>query len=141
MTRDEIAAFFPAPGRAPDFGAMNYAVPTLAWLQGPLWDFFKARLWNENLDKWQTRWECRDFTLMYMAAARECWALTPGNDTSDAPAVGDIWFRPYWLDPTQPGHSIAPVFTENGLQFIDPQNNTLWPMSPGQFSSRYFLRF
>ena len=140
MTRDEILAFFPYSGSCTHFGAGNYAVPTLEWLQGPLWTFYRDRLWSENLDKWSVKFECRDFTLSYMAAARECWALTPGNEDMDAPAVGDIWFIP---DATKPfeGHSIAPVFTENGLQFIDPQNNQLWPMSPEQFSSRYFVRF
>ncbi len=138
MTQSEITAFF--PGRSPYFGALNYAVPTRAWLHGPFWDFFKARYWAEDLDKWKFRWECRDFARAYACAAMECWAATAAASESDALAVGEIWFVP---DPGKPtdSHAVCAVFTENGLEFIEPQTNALCPMSPEQLSSRFFVRF
>lgn len=140
MTREELQAFFPFDAPLPHFGASSYAVPTLAWLQGDLWKFFKARLWSENLDTWKVRWECRDFARAYACSALECWADTPGANPDDGLAVGEVWFIP---DPTQPssGHAICPVITENGLQFIEPQTGQLYPMTAAQLSTRYFLRF
>jgi hypothetical protein len=140
MTRDEIQAFFAFDAPLPHFGANSYAVPSLAWLTGPFWSFFRARLWNENLDKWQVRFECRDFARAYAAAALECWALTQGGTADDGLAVGEIWFIPNAAKPNE-GHAICPVFTEHGLQFIEPQTGQLYPMTAAQISSRYFLRF
>lgn len=142
MTRSELQAFFPPLFIAPlNMGAASYAVPTLAWLQGPLWEFFRGRYWAENLDKWATRWECRDFASAYRVAAIECWASSLGVQSSDdGLAVGEIWFKPDSMKPTQ-AHAICPAITDQGLVFIEPQNNTVWPMSPEQFASRFYLRF
>lgn len=139
MTRAEIAAFFQW-GAQPYFGASTYAVPTLAWLQGPCWQGFRARLWGENLDRWQVRWQCRDFARAYATFALECWATTQTVSGDDGLAVGEMWFTP---DAAQPldGHAICPVITDQGLQYIEPQTGALWPITPAQFSSRYFLRF
>lgn len=144
MTRPEIFAFFPPAGvlGQPKFGGNNYAVPTLEWLRGPFWEFFKARYWSTNSDKWKFRWECRDFARAYACAAQECWGnmnleLAPD---SDALAVGEIWFVPEALDASK-GHAICPAITDVGLVFIDPQNNSLWQITEAQLASRYFLRF
>lgn len=141
MTRAELHAFFPGSADI-HFGGIDYAVPTLAWLQGPLWDFFKARYWSTNSDKWKLRWECRDFARAYACAAQECWGNTMGDSApgSDALAVGEIWFTPDVSLPLN-GHAVCPVITENGLQFIEPQTGQLYPMTPEQSASKYFLRF
>ncbi len=138
MSREEILAFFPGlPTCATHLGAASYHVPTLKWLQGPFYDFFTGRYWDEGLGKWTRRYECRDFARAYAAAAIECWALTNELSDDDALAVGEIWYPP---TPTT-GHAICPVFTENGLQFIDPQNNQLCTLTSEQLAQRYFLRF
>jgi len=142
MTRHEIAEWFPK-GRKPDFGASAFACPTLGWLRGPFWAFFRSRYWAIDLDKWKFRWECRDFARAYACAAQECWASTKASgtaDESDACAVGEIWFLPDSANPLL-GHAICPVFTDHGLQFIEPQTGQLYPMSAAQIQSRYFLRF
>lgn len=139
MTRGEIQAFF--PGQPVHFGGLDFEVPTLAWLTGPFWSAFKARLWNENLDKWRVRWECRDFARAYACMAHECWALTTGVDSpSDALAVGEIWFLP---DPNTPaqGHAICPAITDKGLIFIEPQTGLTYPVGSAQRASAFFLRF
>jgi len=148
MTRAEIQSFFPpvlspltgVDTSPPHFGAASYAVPSLAWLQGEFWKFFKYRLWSENLDRWAVRFECRDFARAYASAALECWALTIGGTTDDGLAVGEMWYVP---SVEKPGvaHALSPVFTENGLQFIEPQTGQACTLTPDQLSSRYFLRF
>jgi hypothetical protein len=142
MTPAEIALFFPAPRTLlalPHFSANDYAVPTLEWLQGPFWDFFKTRYWATDSDKWKFRWECRDFARAYACAAQECWGNSAPDQAaeSDALAVGEFWFNP---EPGK-GHAICPAFTEQGLVFIDPQTNALCALTTEQYSSRYFLRF
>jgi hypothetical protein len=141
VTRAELNAFFPFTWGAPvNMGAASYAVPTLAWLRGPFYDAFRQRYWDENLQKWKKRWECRDFASAYRIMAIECWATSEQVvSEDDGLAVGEIWFRPSPENPL--GHAINPVFTENGLQYIDPQTNQLWDLTPAQFASRYYLRF
>ncbi len=138
MTQSEIQAFFPY--HRIHFGAMDYTVPDLDWLRGPCYDAFKTRYWSSNLDKWTVRWQCRDFTRAFAVFAGECWAASTKVDLpTEAVSVGEIWFRP---DPAKPaGHAVNPVICDKGLVFLEPQNNSLWPMQPAQLSSQYFLRF
>lgn len=144
MTRAEIQKWFPpTPGMVmTHFGGLEYAVPTVNWLQTKFWDYFSKRLWDSNVSKWKVRWECRDFARAYACMAQECWANTVGVDSpADALAVGEIWFRQYPNELTKPGHAVCPAITDRGLVFIEPQNNTLCEMSSEQLASRYFLRF
>ena len=142
MTRGELLAFMPSVPNCPThLGAESYAVPTLRWLQGPFWDFFKKRLWDANLDKWQVRWECRDFARAYASTALECWAKTVGGTTDDGLAVGEVWFLPDQRGQAAEGHAVCPCITDEGMIWIDPQVNTVWPYSPVELASRYFLRW
>lgn len=142
MTRDEILAFVPhLPDCRTNFGALNYAVPTLKWVQGPFYDFFIKRRWNATLGTWQRRYECRDFVRAYCADMVECWALDNHLSDDDSIAVGEIWFSPTPQLPGSAGHAVASLITDQGLVFLDPQNNKLWPMSPAQFASRFFSRW
>lgn len=141
MTRLELIAFFPPKdGVVLNIGALSYAVPTVAWLVGPCYDAFRERYWNENLDKWKIRWECRDFARAFACFSQECWALTVGGTEDDGLAVGEFWFIPESTKLGE-GHAVCACITDQGFVYIDPQNRTLWPMSPEQFSSRFFLRF
>lgn len=73
--------------------------------------------------------------------AQECWARTQGGTGDDGLAVGEIWFLPDKRTNLYEGHAICPVITDEGRGYIDPQNNTLWDVSPTEFESRYLLRF
>jgi hypothetical protein len=140
VTRTELCAFLPFNGAMPSMGAASYAVPTLAWLQGPCYAAFRSRYWAENLDKWTFRWACRDFAAAFRLFSVECWATTVAKSEDDGISVGEMWFLP---DPAHPlvGHAICPVICDRGLQFIEPQTGQLYPCSDAQFSSRFFLRF
>ena len=117
-------------------GGANYAPPTLAWLQGPFYDFFEGRLWNDSLKTWIVKWECRDFARAYACYAQECNALTPNTPGgADILAVGEVWFCPD-LDrygtklggsvpgtPADEGHAINMALVETGWVFW----SHLWP--------------
>ncbi len=142
MTRDEINAFFPYNGTATDFGALNFAVPTRAWVLGPYSAFLKERLWDDNLSQWKFPWECRDFASLARILAVECWANTVGAQTTgeDGLAFGEFWFIP---DPSKPndGHAQCPVITEFGLDIYEPQTQLLCPATLARLPSVYYRRF
>lgn len=141
MTRPELLAFFPTTPLCPThLGAASYAVPTLKWIQGPCYEAFRARYWAENLDKWIVRWECRDFARAFACFAQECWATTQGGTADDGLSIGEIWFIPSAAKPIE-GHAICPIVCDQGLVFLEPQTGQLWPITPEQFASRFFLRF
>jgi hypothetical protein len=135
VTRAEIQAFFPSTPIK--FGAASYHVPTLAWLQGALYDTLRNRLGSDGLSAWTVRWECRDFARYYAALAMECWAITKDASQDDALAIGEFWYQPT----LGTGHAINACLTDQGLIFIDPQNNQACQLTAEQLSSCYFLRF
>lgn len=128
-----------------NLGATNYAVPTVAYLQGPLYDSFKARYWADGADTWSIRWACRDFTRAAACLASEENALTANApEGTDAIAVLEVWFHPdasRGLNiPAGEGHAVVLSFTEQGIVGIDYQNGQRWDFSPTEFSSFYFVR-
>lgn len=138
MTRSEIAAFFPLGTRI-NYGGTAYAVPTLAWLTGPFWGFFKSRLWSDALDAWEVRWECRDFARAYACYAQECNALSPGQPPAeDALAVGEFWYHPTG---SAQDHAINACITDRGLVFVDPQNGLTVNPTTNELNSCAFCRF
>lgn len=140
MNRAAILEFFPPKWNAPThLGAASYAVPTLAWLRGPFWEFFRGDLWDRDLEKWRVRWSCREFARAYASKAAECWAKTQAGD-DDGLSVGEFWFDPASTADAD-GHAINCCVVDTGRVFIDPQNNTLWPITPTEFESRFMVRF
>lgn len=143
MTQADIRAALISLGIfcSPNLGATNYAKPTLAYLQGPLFDAFRARYWAENLDTWKVKWACRDFARAFACIASEANADTTGSPSGmDAIAVFAIWFRPdlaraMGVD----AHAIYLAFTDVGPTFVDPQNNTIWNASDSERGSVFFL--
>lgn len=143
MTTLELIAFF--PGQSHLFIAGDrYATPTLEYLQGPFYTSYRAWLYSLSLDTWTNPWECRDFARAYATWAQVCNAKTPIEPIgTSALAVGEQWFEVDAEHYNYPrgGHAICPVVTENGVQYIDPQTNLLWQMSPSELLSVRFLRF
>lgn len=142
MTRAEVIAFIPPKWNVPTLlGAASYAVPTLEWVRGPFWDYFHGTMWDANLQKWKVRWQCRDFARAYATLAQRCWAETVGGTEDDGLAIGEFWFLPANRTDPNVGHAINPVITGSGMKFIEPQNNSIWAVTPTEFESRYFCRF
>jgi hypothetical protein len=122
------------------FGAANFALPATAWLTGSFWQYFRAQLWNADVDKWQVKWECRDFARAYATLAQLCNARTSSSPAdTDALAVGEFWYNPGG-DRTK-GHAINACFTERGLTFIEPQTGNPVQLCPVEIQSCYFCRF
>lgn len=140
MTRQELGAFCP-PGVAVDFGGLKYAVPTLARLTGSCYAAFKKRLFDEDLQVWKVKWQCRDFVRAFACFVQECNADTQNTpDGDDACAVGEFWFYPDG-NPPGLGHAVCICVTDEGLKFLDPQTNLVRIMSETELLSCAFLRW
>lgn len=136
MTRPELLAFF--PGHTVRLGCENYEVTTLDWVQNKAWPAFRDWLFGMGCDKWTTRFECRDFARMFSAFCVVLWANTRMvGSSSDGVSVGEIWFNPA----PGTGHAVCPVICDQGLVFVEPQTGAVYPLTPGQLASAYFLRF
>ena len=140
MTQADLRALF-IQGTPIFVGGSNYAKPTTAWLTGPFWQWFKAMLWDEDLDKWTPPWECRDFARAYACLAQVCNARTAALPAGmDALAVGEFWFHPDGNPPLE-DHAICACVTEEGLIFIEPQTGLVRPVSPNELLTCKFARF
>lgn len=116
----------------------EFAVPTLRWLQGPFWNWFRLTRWSFNLDRWQRKNDCDNFARAYAQAAQDCHALSPGND-SEGLAVGEV----FYTKASGGSHAIivAYVGEDCARVFIEPQNNEAITLTEDEIKSAYFVRF
>ena len=143
MTRsDIIQAFAKWPNvQQPFFGGLIYDCPSKDYMEGVFYASFRAWLGQEGVLDWTIPWECRDFARAYATLAQVANsknASRPNN--ADACAVGEVWFHPD-SQPVFSDHAINVMIIDGKLIFIDPQNNTEWPMSETEMQSITFLRF
>jgi hypothetical protein len=109
------------------------------YLRGAFWDYYRARLAaiaipgvdtsaSADLRTWLPDWPCWCFTQFYLIHLAAANAVTLGKLGSSFPAAGRWDFHPDASRgmPPNENHSIVTVFTEYGIDRIDPQNNQLW---------------
>jgi len=138
-------AFVPTipPAMVYTSGAL-YSVPTLDYLQNAFYDYWLSTL--GTLSTWQAKWECWNFTSDYLSTLQRANADTALSPTSTTALAAGRWdFHP---DSAHVGgvvsldnHSIACIFTDQGIVRIDPQNNTLWQPSQNELLSTRLLLF
>ena len=143
LSNTELRSSF--PGITPGFvytSALVYGIPTLEYLQGPFYDYWIHTLGGLNL--WTSKWECWDFTSSYLVELAKANALTPATPTGETTlSVGRWDFHPEAerLAGNPTGHSIIAAITDQGLRYLDPQNNTLWSPSSNELASTRLLLF
>lgn len=116
----------------------SYATPTLHWLQGLFWEWFRAARWSHNLDRWTRKNDCDNFARAYAQAAQDCHAGSHGSD-AEALAVGEYFYQKAGAG----GHAIVAAFVGDPaeLVFIEPQSNQLLDLTPAERASAFFVRF
>lgn len=133
MTRAELSSFLIVT--AP-FADDTYARPTLAWLQGPFWQSFRADRWAK-VGRYTRKNDCDNWARAYAQHAQDCHAASAGND-DEALAVGEFFYtRADGLG----NHAICVAITERGLTFIEPQNGAVLELTPAEIASCSFARF
>lgn len=116
----------------------EFATPTLRWLQGPFWRWFRLTRWSFNLDRWQRKNDCDNFARAYAQAAQDCHALSPGSD-AEALAVGEV----FYFKEGGGSHAIVAAYIGDpaALVFIEPQNNKTLELTADERRSAFFVRF
>ena len=116
----------------------SYAAPTLDWLTGPFWSYFRTS--RAALGTWTRRNDCDNFARAYAQAAQDAHALTAGND-ADALAAGEVFYFQAG-DPAR-GHAINCAFVgaDASLVFIEPQTGQPVTLSTNERNSVFFVRF
>lgn len=115
----------------------TYARPTVEWLQGDFWDWFKGARWKLGLHRWHRRHDCDDFARAYCQACADAWALTPGaEEVAEAVAVGEF----YYNNAGTP-HAIVAAVTDMGLVFIEPQTSLALKLTDAEIKSCFYARF
>jgi hypothetical protein len=116
----------------------NYAEVKKDYLLKNFYNWYKGFLFNQDVVRWDTRFDCDDFARSYSTLIQLAHFQAKGNN-DEGVAVGEIFFHING-DPTK-GHAINCAFTEEGLIFIEPQNGTQLHLSNEEVNSIFFARF
>ena len=145
MTNVDIRALFPVRTIVITSDS-TYAKPTLAWLQGPFWTWYIGWRKELGLDRWTRKSDCDNFARTYSSAAQDCHALTITRQaaatgdpvTLEGLAVGEIH---YFARDLGGWHAIVAAVTDQGLVFIEPQNNRRLMLTPDDLATCTFAYF
>ena len=137
LDRIHILALLPGT-----FGSPSYAVVQSSALPG-----FEDRMLSAMSSlglagKWRARENCTFFADAYVLAARSQYELSAQYSFTlpTSLAVAEVWYHPDGSKPDV-GHAIVAAITENGLQFIEPQNGAVIKLTDTERSSVYFCRW
>lgn len=102
------------------------------------YDWYRSRLFDLGLARWDSRQDCDDFANLYADLIQlkfylGQWGSVPIPD-AEALAVARYWYRPT-VGPE--GHAINAVLTQRGMLFIEPQNGRLLPLTSEERLTRY----
>lgn len=119
-----------------------YAVVESRWLQ-EFYTKWNDELWKKDLVKWDPRFDCNRYASHYVASAqlefyRKRWGT---NETAQALAIGEIWYRPERQTDGGSAHAIVAAITEKGLIFIEPQTGKEVYLSEKEIGSIYLKKF
>lgn len=137
MTRAELQSACELPFHALFLaGDDSYAKPTLNWLLGPFWSWFKGDRALKGLSSWTRRNDCDNFVRAYAQAASDCHATTVGND-DEGLSVGEFWY----IKASGEGHAIIIAITDAGRVFIEPQNGQKIILTDAEIKSCFLAKF
>ena len=132
--RQDLGAF--------NFGADNtYAEVNSAALPG-YYDWFRAKLFDLGVTKWDARADCDDFANLYADFLQlrfylAQWGSQPLPQAQGI-AVARIYYRP---DGGAQSHAINALATERGILYVEPQTGQVLNLSLPELSSRYNFIF
>lgn len=112
----------------------TYAKPTTKWLTGKFYEYFLNWLWKNDLNKWQQKFDCDNFSCLYYAFAQACH--TQSGRSEQGILVGEMFFMQ-----KGGGHAINLAITEKGVIFIEPQTGAEITLTKEEKSSCWCVRF
>lgn len=97
------------------------------------YDWFKTKLFDLGLTRWDPRQDCDDFANLYADFLQLKFYLAqwqPGRmPDAQSLAVARYWYRP---NVGSSGHAINAIATPNGLVFLDPQTGKILSLSDNE---------
>lgn len=118
----------------------SYAEVNSAWLASH-YEAFRSDLFNKGVVKWDARFDCNRFALLYRAFAQTTFFLATFHDTiqAQALAIGEVWYRPAWGGGGV--HAINVAITDIGVMYIEPQTGNVLNLSPTELASILHRQF
>lgn len=121
-----------------EFGADQSYAEVNADALPEFYDWYRSRLFDLGLARWDSRQDCDDFANLYADLIQlkfylGQWGSVP-IPNAEALAVARYWYRPG--TGTQ-AHAINAVLTQRGLLFVEPQNGQLLTLTNDERLTRY----
>lgn len=114
----------------------DYARPTTNFLTGKFYNFYKNWLSEHNIDTWQAKWDCDNFSSTYYTFTQICHANAGRNEQGIS--VGEFFYK---IGGNGTGHAINIAVTEKGVIFIEPQTGKEVGLSEEEMLSCPLVRF
>jgi hypothetical protein len=121
----------------------DYVTPNRAWLQRDFYQMFVSNLRKNKLYRWREYHDCDNKSFKYWQFASDCHAMTmllrerQGLQVYQGISVGVFFFK----QDTRFGHAINFAITENGVEFIEPQNGMFIELTQAEKDSAWFAIF
>lgn len=117
---------------------LNYAEVNSQWLR-QFYPRFRDELFRGGVVKWDSRFNCKHFTGLYVELAQARFYMESFHKHSDANtlALGQIW---YHRDNGRGGHAIVVAFTERGRVYIEPQTGEEMKLSASEQASIFMTQ-
>jgi hypothetical protein len=106
------------------------------------YDWFKSKLFDLGVTKWDVRQDCDDFANLYADFLHLRFYLGQWDSgslpTAQGAAVARVFYRPMG---SMQNHAVNAVATERGLLYVEPQTGQILNLSLPEFQSRYSIIF
>lgn len=125
------------------YTSITYEVADYDYLVKTYHDIFWARLFSEDITKWDARANCAIFTEEYVGGLQRAYYRDHFQSSTPAwrLAVGEFWYLPNPADPSM-AHSVVIAITNKGVVYLEPQSRVapqILKLTDAQIASR-FLR-
>jgi hypothetical protein len=129
----------------------NYMAPKKSWVSGKLYfKLFSEWLWDNGLDTWKSHWDCDNFAFAFFTFAQICHSKTmklfenQGKRTAQGISVGVMFYKK-GIDKSAGekggGHAINVVYTDNKVEYFEPQNGQFVDLTNDERESCWFVTF
>ncbi len=111
----------------------SYARPTQKFLESKFYEFYKNWLWENDLSKWNNKFDCDNFAMNYYTFAQICNKKSSRKE--EGIAVGVMFFK----QDSGGGHAINFAIVEDKKFItIEPQTGKVITLSQTELDSCWF---
>jgi hypothetical protein len=107
------------------------------------YDWYRAKLFDLGLAKWDARQDCDDFANLYADFLQLKFFLSQWGSSASLPEAQALAVARYWYRPGAgpAAHAINAVATQNGLRFLEPQTGQFLTLTSNEIASRLRVIF